>query len=132
VHPLSIGGKADPARLVFDGGAGPAVAASLVDMGNRFRLIVSCVDAVVPPRPMPKLPVARVLWKPQPSLRVAAESWIQAGGAHHTSFSQDVTADQLVSWANICGIECVVIDKETESRRFCDELRWNDIAWKLR
>lgn len=86
VHPLGIGGKADPARLVFDGGAGEAVCASLVDLGGRMRLIISKVDAVKIEKALPKLPVARVLWKPQPSLKVAAEAWILAGGAHHTSY----------------------------------------------
>jgi len=132
VHPLSIGGKADPARMVFDGAKGPAICASIVDMGNRFRLIVNNVDAVKSPREMPKLPVARVLWKPQPSLRVAAEAWIRAGGAHHTGFSFNVTTDQMVSWAEMTGIECAVIDKSTTPRAFENELRWSDIAWKLR
>ena len=132
VHPLSIGGKADPARLVFDGATGPAVCASVIDMGNRFRLLINNVDAVKQPRPMPNLPVARVLWKPQPSLRVAAESWIRAGGAHHTGFSFNVTADQMAAWAEMTGIECAVIDKTTTPRAFENELRWNEIAWKLR
>ncbi|NLY43048.1 MAG: L-arabinose isomerase [Clostridiaceae bacterium] len=131
VHPLSIGGKADPARLVFDGGAGPAICASLVDMGNRFRLIINEVDAITPEKAMPKLPVARLLWKPQPSLRDAAEAWILAGGAHHTSFSFAVKTEHLLDWAEIVGIECLLINKDTNLLAFRNEIRWNDIAWRL-
>lgn len=132
VHPLSIGGKADPARLVFDGSTGPAVCASLIDMGNHFRLIVNDVDAVKPEKAMPKLPVARILWRPQPSLRDSAEAWILAGGAHHTGFSFAVTAGQLADWAEMAGIECVLINKETRIPAFRNELRWNEMAWRLR
>ena len=130
VHPLSIGGKADPARLVFDGLTGPAICASVVDMGNRFRLIVNNVETVPSPHAMPNLPVARVLWKPEPSLRVAAETWIQAGGAHHTGFSLALTASQLIDWAEMAKIECVVIDNETRPFEFRNMLRWNSVAWK--
>ncbi|CAK4836417.1 unnamed protein product [Aphanomyces euteiches] len=132
VHPLGIGGKADPARMVFDCGAGAAVVASLVDMGNRFRLIVNVVDAVEPQQDMPKLPVARVLWKPQPSLRDSAEAWIYAGGAHHTVFSYVVSVEQLVDWAEMAGIECIVIDNDTKLHAFRKELSWNEIAWRLK
>ena len=132
VHPLSIGGKADPARLVFDGETGPAVCASLIDMGGRFRLIVNEVDAVKSPYPLPKLPVARVLWKPQPNLKDAAEAWIRAGGAHHTCFSFNVTAEQLLDWSEMTGIEYLLINKDTNLLAFRNELRWNDIAWKLK
>jgi L-arabinose isomerase len=132
VHPLSIGGKADPARLVFDGDTGPAIAASLVDMGNRFRLIVNEVDAVKAVHPMPKLPVARILWKPRPSLKVAAETWIQAGGAHHTCLSLALTSEQLIEWAEINGIEWVLIDAGTNPITFRNQLRWSDIYWKLK
>lgn len=132
VHPLSIGGKEDPARLVFDGGEGPAVCASLVDMGGRFRLIVSEVDAVKAEHAMPNLPVARVLWKPQPNLKTAAEAWIHAGGAHHTSFSFNVTPEQLADFAEMAGIECLFINKDTNLTAFRNELRWNDLAFKLR
>ena len=131
VHPLGIGGKADPARLVFDGGEGPAVCASLVDMGGRMRLIINNVDAVKQDLPLPKLPVARVLWKPQPSLKIAAESWILAGGSHHTSFSFVVTTEQLLDFAEMVGIECVVIDKDTNPQAFRNELRLNDLVWKF-
>ncbi len=132
VHPLGIGGKADPARLVFDGATGPALNASVVDMGSRFRLILNEVDAVPAPQAMPKLPVARVLWKPQPSLRVAAEAWIRAGGAHHTGFSLSVTAEQMMDWAEAVGIESLLIDNSTTPRAFRKELRWSDAAWRLR
>ncbi len=131
VHPLGIGGKADPARLVFDVPAGKAVAASLIDMGNHYRLLVNEVDVVKPDADLPKLPVARALWIPEPNLKVAAESWILAGGAHHTSFSQAVTIEQLEDFAEISGIELVVIDKDTKIRDFKNELRWNDLYYHL-
>lgn len=130
VHPLGIGGKADPARLVFDGASGPALNASLIDMGNRFRLLINEVDAVQPVKAMPKLPVARVLWKPQPSLSSSAEAWILAGGAHHTVFSYNVSTEQLVDWAELAGIEVVIINKNTSTLQFRNELRWNDAVWK--
>lgn len=131
VHPLGIGGKADPARLIFDGRSGKAVCVSIIDMGNRFRLIVNTVDALQPEEDMAKLPVARVLWKPEPSLREAVEAWIYAGGAHHTVFSYNVTVEQLVDWAEMVGIECIVIDKETSVTKLRNELRWSEAAWKF-
>jgi len=132
VHPLSIGGKSDPARLIFDGKAGPALNASLIDLGNRFRLIINEVDAVKAEREMPKLPVARVLWKPQPSLSEAAEAWIHAGGAHHTVLSYTATQEQLADWAELTGIECVTINNTTSVSSFRNELRWNELYWRLR
>ncbi len=132
VHPLSIGGKADPARMVFNGKAGKAIAASLVDMGDRFRLLVNDVEAVNVEKDMPKLPVARVLWKPLPSLQEAAEAWILAGGAHHTSFSYDLTAENMVDWAEMANIECVLINKDTKLLEFRNNLKINDIVWRLR
>lgn len=132
VHPLGIGGKADPARLVFDGAAGPAIVASLIDLGSRFRLILNEVDAVPPAHAMPNLPVARVLWEPRPSLRVAAESWILAGGAHHTGFSLALSAAQMIDWAEMSGIEYVLIDADTKTRTFRQELRWGEAAWRGR
>ncbi|MFK7692125.1 L-arabinose isomerase [Paenibacillus sp. HJGM_3] len=131
VHPLSIGGKEDPARLIFDGREGSAVNASLVNMSGRFRLIVNEVDAVAPPHEMPKLPVARVLWEPQPSLSESAEAWIYAGGAHHTAFSYAVTVEQLADWAELSGVECVVIDKTTNLTRLRQELRWSELYWRM-
>jgi L-arabinose isomerase len=114
VHPLGIGGKADPARLVFDGDAGDALNASLVDMGDRFRLIINKVKAVSPLEKMPKLPVARVLWDPMPNLKTAAEAWILAGGAHHTCYSQNISPEDLLEFASIAGIESILIDERTD------------------
>jgi len=132
VHPLGIGGKADPARMVFNGKAGKAIAASLIDLGDRFRLLVNDVEAVSVEKDMPRLPVARVLWKPLPSLQEAAEAWILAGGAHHTSFSYDLTAENMVDWAEMANIECVLINKDTKLLEFRNNLKINDIIWRLR
>ncbi|GIP21578.1 L-arabinose isomerase [Paenibacillus sp. J22TS3] len=131
VHPLGIGGKEDPARIVFDGQDGPAVNASLVDLGHRFRLLVNVVDGVKVQQPMPKLPVARVLWKPQPSLRESAEAWILAGGAHHTVLSYAISAENLSDLADMAGIEAVIIDKNTTVQQFKKELLWSDAAYRL-
>lgn len=132
VHPLGIGGKADPVRLVFDTPAGPALNASLIDMGNRFRLLVNEVDVVAPEKPLPKLPVARAVWVPQPNLKTAAAAWIFAGGAHHTGFSQAVTTEMLEDFAEMAGIELVVIDAQTRVRDFKQQLRWNEVYYGLR
>ncbi|MGG1550813.1 L-arabinose isomerase [Paenibacillus ferrarius] len=129
VHPLGIGAKADPARLVFDGASGAALNASLIDMGHRFRLLINEVDAVQPVQAMPKLPVARVLWKPQPSLRDSAEAWIYGGGAHHTVFSYQVSTEQLIDFAELAGIEVAVINKNTSVQQFRNELRWNEAIY---
>jgi len=123
IHPLGIGGKADPVRLVFTAPSGPAVVASLVDMGDKFRLIVNEVDVIQPEQPLPKLPVARAVWVPRPSLKVAAAAWIYAGGAHHTGFSQALGVEHLVDFAEIAGVELVVIDAETRLRELRRELR---------
>jgi L-arabinose isomerase len=131
VHPLSIGGKADPARLVFDTKPGPAVNASIVDMGSRFRLIVNDVDVVEPEAPLPKLPVARALWVPRPNLKVGAAAWIYAGGAHHTGFSQSLTVEHLIDFAEIAGIELLHIGSATDIAAFKNELRWNDAYFAL-
>ena len=131
MHPLSIGGKADPARLVFNVADGPAVNASIVDLGDRFRLIVNPVDVVSPDAPLPKLPVARVVWVPRPNLKVGAGAWILAGGAHHTSFSQVLTSEHLEDFAEMAGIECLIIDETTELRAFKNELRWNAAYYRL-
>lgn len=130
VHPLGIGGKEDPARMIFNGKSGSALNASIVDLGHRFRLIVNEVDAIEPEIDMPNLPVARVLWRPQPSLNEGAENWILAGGAHHTLFSYKVTTEQLRDFAELMGIECVVINQETNKHAFVNELRWNDVVYK--
>jgi L-arabinose isomerase len=130
VHPLGIGGKEDPARLVFTAPAGPALNASLVDLGNRFRLVVNQVRAVDPP-PTPKLPVARALWECQPNFKTACACWIYAGGAHHTGYSYAVTAEHLRDFSEIAGIEILVIDEGTTLEGFRNELRWNEIAYHL-
>jgi L-arabinose isomerase len=129
VHPLGIGGKADPVRLVFTAPSGPAVVASLVDMGNRFRMIVNEVDVIQPDQGLPKLPVARAVWLPKPSLRVSAAAWIYAGGAHHTGFSQALTVEHLEDFVEIAGIEMVRIDAETRLTQFRRELRWSEATY---
>jgi len=129
IHPLGIGGKADPVRLVFNGGEGHAINASLVDLGNRFRFIVNEVESVAIPEPMPKLPVARVLWDAKPNLQTAAEAWIQAGGAHHTAFSFAVSAAQIEMLAEMAGVECILIDEGTEMRRFKQDLRAGEVYY---
>ena len=132
-HHLGIGmNEKDPARLVFEGKEGPAIVVSLIDMGNRFRLIVQDIEAVKPIMPMPNLPVARVMWKALPNLEDGLACWIAAGGAHHTVLSYDVTAEMMRDWARIMGIECVHIGKDTKPEEFEKELMYNDIAWKLK
>lgn len=130
VVPLTMGDRQDPARLVFTSKSGSGIATSLIDMGNRFRLIVNEVECKQVEKPMPKLPVATAFWTPQPNLNTGAEAWILAGGAHHTAFSYDLTTEQMEDWAAAMGIECVVIDKDTTIRRFKNELRWNSIAFR--
>jgi len=130
VHPLGIGGKADPARLVFTAPPGPAIVATIIDMGNRFRMITNDVEVISPERDLPKLPVARVLWEPKPSLRVAAAAWIYAGGAHHTCLSQALTSEHLSDFAEIAGLELIHIDSETRIRQLRQELMWNEAAWR--
>jgi L-arabinose isomerase len=132
VHPLGIGGKADPARLVFDTPPGPALNAAIMDMGNRFRLLVNEVDVVAPDKPLPKLPVARALWIPKPDFHTAVTAWIYGGGAHHTGFSQAVTTEMLEDFAAMAGIELAVIDGETTLRHFKQELNWNEVYYGLR
>lgn len=132
VQHLGIGGKADPARLLFSAQPGPALNASLIDMGDRFRLIVNEVEAIKQPKALPKLPVARVVWKALPNLAVAAEAWILAGGAHHTVYSQAVTSEQLRTFAEIFGIEFLLIDGKTEIPAFKNEIVWNECAFSLR
>jgi L-arabinose isomerase len=131
-HPLGIGGKSDPCRLVFDAATGPAVAATLVDMGGRMRMIVNEVDVVKPEKPMPRLPVARAVWIPRPDFKRACEAWILAGGAHHTSFSRAVTAAHLEDFAAMVGVEFVRIGKGTEIPALKNELRWNDAIYRPR
>jgi L-arabinose isomerase len=132
VHPLGIGGKAPPARLVFDAAPGQAVLATVVDLGDRMRMAVNDVEAVKIEQAMPKLPVARALWKPYPNLRDAAESWILCGGAHHSVFSTALTAEYFRDWAEMMEIEFVHIGKDTNPVRLKDELRWADAYWSGR
>ena len=131
ILPLSIGGKADPVRLIFDSNLGPAVAASIVDMGKRFRLIISEVDVVATEAALPQLPVARAFWAPKPNLKIAAAAWILAGGAHHTGFSYDVTSEHLEDFAEMAGIEMVRIDDGINIYDLKKELRWNDLYYRL-
>jgi L-arabinose isomerase len=129
VHPLGIGDKADPVRLVFTAPSGPAVVVSLVDLGNRFRMIANEVEVVQPEEALPKLPVARAVWLPKPSLRVAAAAWIYAGGAHHTGFSQALTIEHLQDFAEIAGVELIRIDADTRISEFRRQLRWEEAAY---
>ena len=129
VHQLGIGGKDDPPRLVFNVPTGLALNASLIHMGNRFRLIVNEVDVVKPEHDLPKLPVARALWVPKPNLQIGAAAWILAGGAHHTVFSQAITPEYFEDFAEIAGIEYVLIDSSTKLRDFKKELRWNELYY---
>lgn len=131
IHPLSIGGKADPVRLVFDSRTGPAMVASLIDRGDRFSLIANNVEAIPAEKPLPRLPVARAVWIPEPNLKIASTSWILAGGAHHTGFSLALTAQHLEDFAEIAGLEFLLIDKDTIVRNFKKELRWNDAYARL-
>jgi L-arabinose isomerase len=130
IHPLGIGGKADPVRLVFNSAAGPAINASVIDMGNRFRLLVNEVEAVAPAHQLPKLPVARVLWRPYPDMKTGCSAWILAGGAHHTCYSQNLTSEHLRDFADMAGIEFALIGKNTDLHQFRNELRWNEVYYR--
>lgn len=131
IHPLGIGGKSDPVRLVFESQTGPALNASLIDLGTRFRLIVNEVESVAPEHKLPNLPVASVLWDCKPTLEVAASAWIMAGGAHHTVYTQALTTEYLEDFAEIAGIELLVIDEQTRLRNFKDQLHANDAYYHL-
>jgi L-arabinose isomerase len=126
IHPLGIGGKADPVRLVFNVAGGQALNASVIDMGNRFRLLVNEVEAIAPQHELPNLPVARVLWKPYPDMKTGCAAWILAGGAHHTCYSQNISSEQLEDFAEMAGIEYVLINKETSLHQLKKELRWSE------
>ncbi|WP_276089645.1 L-arabinose isomerase [Pedobacter sp. JY14-1] len=130
VHPLGIGGKSDPARLVFNVKGGPALNAALIDMGNRFRLLVNEVEAIDAVYDLPRLPVARVLWRPLPDMKTGCAAWIYAGGAHHTAYSQNLTNAHLQDFANISGIEYVRIGAETRIDQFRNELQWNELFYR--
>ena len=127
IHPLSIGGKGDPVRLVFDAHPGPAVVAAIMDMGQRFRMVATSIDVIAAPQPLPRLPVARAVWRPRPDLQTAAAAWIHAGGSHHTSLGFPVTVEHLRDFAAMSGVEFLVIDETTELEAFRDRLRWNDL-----
>ena len=131
IHPLSIGGKSNPPRLVFDVRQGPAINVTLLDMGNRFRMVINEVDVIQPDQPMSKLPVARAVWVPRPDLKTAAGAWILAGGAHHTGFSQALSVEHLEDFAEMAGSEFLVIGKNTQLSEFKKELRWNEIYYLL-
>ncbi|WP_066946189.1 L-arabinose isomerase [Microtetraspora fusca] len=131
IHPLSIGGREDPVRLVFDAAPGPAVVVGLADMGDRFRLVANEIDVVAPPEPLPRLPVARAVWRPRPDLRTSAESWLTAGAPHHTVLSTAVGAEEIADFADMLGVELVMIDAETTVRGLSRELRWNHAYYRL-
>jgi L-arabinose isomerase len=131
IHPLGIGGKEDPVRLVFNALAGPALNASIIDLGNRFRLIVNEVKAIKPPHPLPRLPVARALWECLPDFKTACAAWIYAGGAHHTGYSYAVTSEHLEDLAGIAGIELTLIDARTQLRDFKRQLREGELYYHL-
>ncbi len=128
---LGIGGKEDPVRLVFNVSGGPALNASVIDMGNRFRLLVNEVEAQEPQHDLPKLPVARVLWKTLPDMQTGCAAWILAGGAHHTCYSQNLTSEHLEDFADMARIECVLIDRNTSLYSFKNELRWSEVYYQL-
>jgi len=131
IHPLSIGNREDPVRLVFDAEPGPAVVVGLADLGDRFRLVANEVDVVPPPQPLPRLPVARAVWRPRPDLRTSAESWLIAGAPHHTVLTAGVGVEELTDLADMLGVELLVIDADTTPRRFAAEMRWNQAYYRL-
>jgi L-arabinose isomerase len=131
IHPLGIGGREDPVRLVFDAAPGPAIVLGLADLGERFRLVANEIEVVPPTAPLPKLPVARAVWKPAPSLETSAECWLTAGGPHHTVLSASVGAEELADLAEMAGTELLVIDKDTTTRSFGKEVRWNQAYHRL-
>ncbi|MER7369024.1 L-arabinose isomerase [Nonomuraea wenchangensis] len=131
IHPLGIGGREDPVRLVFDAAPGPGIVVGLADMGDRFRLVANEIDLVAPPEPLPKLPVARAVWRPRPNLRTSTESWLTAGAPHHTVLTTAVTREELTDLAEMLGVELVIIDADTTTERFTKELRWNQAYYRL-
>jgi L-arabinose isomerase len=131
IHPLSIGGHDDPVRLVFTAATGPAVVVAMLDLGGRFRMIANEIDVIPPDEELPKLPVARAVWKPRPDLSTAAESWLLAGGPHHTVFTAALGIEAIADFAEIAGIELVVIDERTRVSDFKKELRWNQAYYHL-
>jgi L-arabinose isomerase len=132
IHALSIGGRSDPVRLVFDAAPGPAVILGLADLGDRFRLIASEVDVVEADEPLPNLPVARAVWRPRPSLATAAEAWLMAGGPHHTALTSSLGIEAIADFADIADLELVTIDAATTPGAFKRELRWNQAYWFMK
>ena len=131
IHPLGIGDREDPVRLVFDAATGPAVVVGICDLGDRFRLVLNEIEVVGPDEPLPKLPVARAVWEPKPDLATSAECWIAAGGPHHTVLSSAVGTEEIEDLTEIIGTELVIIDADTTSRSFARELRWNQAYHRL-
>jgi L-arabinose isomerase len=131
IHPLSIGAREDPVRLVFDAAPGPAFMFSMLDLGDRFRLLANEIDVIAPPQELPKLPVARAVWRPKPDFATAAEAWLVAGGPHHSVFSTALDTETLVDFATIAGLELLLIDERTRSREFANEVRWNQVYYRL-
>ncbi|WP_232668136.1 L-arabinose isomerase [Pseudonocardia sp. TRM90224] len=131
IHPLGIGGREDPVRMVFDAAPGPAVVLGMSDMGDRFRLVLNEIDVVEPDEPLPNLPVARAVWTPRPDLRTSAEAWITAGGPHHTVLSTALSTEIVNDLAELARTELLVIDEHTTTRRFVRELRWNQAYHRL-
>jgi L-arabinose isomerase len=132
IHRHTIGIKKDIARLIFTGRPGPALNISTIDLGDRFRIIANELDTVKPPKDMPNLPVAKVLWEPRPNLEISGAAWIHAGGAHHSVYTQGITLDQLADYAEICGVELVVIDADTDIRSFKQMLRNNEVYYRFK
>jgi L-arabinose isomerase len=131
IHPLGIGGKDDPVRLVFTAAPGPAVVVGILDLGDRFRLVLNEIDVVPPDEELPRLPVARAVWRARPDLATAAEAWLIAGGPHHTVFSRALTTEVFADLAELVGVELLVIDDDTRIRDVKNELRWNDVSYRL-
>jgi L-arabinose isomerase len=131
IHPLSIGGGEDPVRLVFTAAPGPALMVAMLDLGDRFRLLVNEIEVVTPPQALPKLPVARAVWKPKPDFATAAEAWLLAGGPHHSVYTAALDTEVLLDFAQIAGLELVAIDERTRMRDFANELRWNQAYYRL-
>jgi L-arabinose isomerase len=131
IHPLSIGGREDPVRLVFDADPGPALVLGLADLGDRFRLVANEIDVVPPLEPLPSLPVARAVWRPRPDLRTSTECWLTAGGPHHTAMTSSLTREHIEDLADMLGVELLVIDSDTTTRQFSRETRWNQAYYRL-
>ena len=131
IHPLSIGNREDPVRLVFDAAPGPALVLGLADLGDRFRLVANEIDVVPPPEPLPNLPVARAVWRPRPNLRTSAESWLTAGAPHHTALTSSLTREHVSDLADMLGVELLVIGADTNPRQFSNEIRWNQAYYRL-